>query len=243
MTDDNHTKLIPLTQGKFAIVDADDYDYLMQWKWQYNLGYGQRRTLQSEGKNTSVMMHRIINKTPNDMYTDHINGNRLDNRKSNLRNCTSTQNCYNRKIYINNYTSKYKGVRWVKKDNIWIASIGYKKEKYHIGSFKNEEDAAEAYNKKAIELFGEFASLNIVLRKRMMYKNDKLRSSTKDIIGALKILEKDIYSDDGVTNAVIGEAWERLTELNELLPYALRYLERVGNYKKANEVRSMIDET
>lgn len=103
------------------------------------------------------LLHRLVMGSP-DSFVDHKNGCRLDCRKSNLRLATATQNTQNSSLYSNN-TSGYKGVHLFK-NKYWAASIVYLKKKIHIGYFDSPEKAAEAYNKKALELFKEFAKLN-----------------------------------------------------------------------------------
>lgn len=153
-------KEIQLTQGKVALVDDEDYDYLMQWKWcahkVYNTYYASRKYTKSKNPLEGSCMHwRIMN----GKMIDHIDGNGLNNQKSNLRFCTNSQNQMNMRSNINS-TSKYKGVCWKTRDKIWVAQIKLNQKVKHIGSFKNEEDAARAYDAKAKELFGEFARLN-----------------------------------------------------------------------------------
>lgn len=161
-------KLIPLTQGKLAQVDDEDYDYLMQWKWFANkVGntfYAKRNTPTIESKRNTIIMHRLILKSENDMLIDHIDGDGLNNVKSNLRVCTKSENNRNRKS-VKGSTSKYLGVHfYTSKTNYtaWIAKIRHNKILYRLGYFKSENDAALAYNKKAQELHGEFANLNII---------------------------------------------------------------------------------
>ena len=97
--------------------------------------------------------------TPKGMATDHINGDGLDNRKQNLRICTHAENLRNRRLGKNN-TSGYKGVSWHKLHKLWYAHISHNKKLMSLGYFKDKEEAAKAYDRKAIELFGEFAKLN-----------------------------------------------------------------------------------
>lgn len=149
-------KRIPLTQGKFAIVDDEDYEGLMQWKW-----YAQRNRPARLENNKTVFMYRVINKTPDGMYTDHINGNPLDNQKINLRSVTYVQNSVNRKGRTNTF-SKYKGVYWCKKRKKWVARLISNKKTIFFSRFKSEILAAKAYNKAAIELHGEYARLNVI---------------------------------------------------------------------------------
>ncbi len=94
-------------------------------------------------------------------YVDHINGNKLDNRDTNLRECTAIQNCSNRGTGKNN-TSGYKGVTWDKSRNKWKASIKVNYKLRNLGRFISKRDAARAYNAAALELHGLFAKLNII---------------------------------------------------------------------------------
>lgn len=150
---------IPITKGYSTIVDEDDYHFLMKWKWHACLSgdrvYAMRNSKTKNGKRHHIMMHRIINKTPDGMDTDHINGNGLDNRRSNLRNATRTQNQWNRRENKKG-ASKYKGVYWHKQHRKWIASIQVGKIRFHLGLFINELDAANAYAERAETEFGDF---------------------------------------------------------------------------------------
>lgn len=162
MSNDNLTKLIPLTQGKFAIVDAEDYEWLNQWKWYSGGRYAMRTSRKSEGLNfASVRMHVQIIKTPIGFHTDHINGNGLDNRKENLRACSFAQNIYNKKSKSNT-SSQYRGVSFVKRRKKWVASIDKGGKRLYSAEFNNEKEAALAYNENAAKIFGEFARLNII---------------------------------------------------------------------------------
>jgi hypothetical protein len=128
-----NSRSIPLTQGKFTIVDVVDYDFLMQWKWYcINVGYAARATSRPR---KVILMHRVINNTPNNLLTDHINGNKLDNRRCNLRNCTSTQNVKNRGKTKFNRTSNYKGVQWRTHANKWCATIMDNYKSLYLGYF------------------------------------------------------------------------------------------------------------
>ena len=96
-----------------------------------------------------------------DIQIDHINGDRSDNRISNLRMATNAQNQCNTKISSRN-KSGYRGVSWSKSKGKWYAKIMFNQKTISLGYFNNKEEAALAYNKKALELFGEFAYLNEV---------------------------------------------------------------------------------
>jgi len=161
-------KKIELTQNQYALVDDEDFDKLNQWKWYATYQpcvksfYAVRHLRGNKNsKRQSILMHRIIMDTPRNMQTDHINHDTLDNRKQNLRICTVGQNNSNR-INHKNFTSKYKGVYSDKRNkNLrWIAQIRINTKAVYLGAFKSEIQAAKAYNKKARELFGEYALLN-----------------------------------------------------------------------------------
>ncbi len=151
-------KRIKLSYGKYAIVDAEDYDRLSQYKW---CAVQKPRTCYAKTFDLDgaiLSMHRVVANAPKGLFVDHINHNGLDNRKSNLRLCTKKQN--NRNLRPYGKTSRYKGVHWDKGSNKFRAKITYNGKSIHLGRFVNEDDAAKAYDKKARELFGEFAYLN-----------------------------------------------------------------------------------
>lgn len=159
-------KIIPLMGklgcGRFAAVDDEDYKWLSQWGWHY-LGWHRSQSgyvVAYIGKEKTLFMHRIVNNTPQGMETDHKDLNGLNNQKYNLRTSTKSQNNMNRKKQKGLYTSKYKGVSWDKRSKTWHSQLHLNNKGMHIGYFKNEIDAAVAYNNKAIELFGEFARPN-----------------------------------------------------------------------------------
>lgn len=155
-------KQIPLSQGKFALVDDEDYDYLMQWKWTYKKQktneYAARNEPIGNGKRKTVKMHREIMKFPN-CDVDHKDSNGLNNQKYNLRIATRSQNLMNGRKR-NNTSSIYKGVSYYYWIGKYCARIRINGKLKFLGNFDNEIDAALAYNIKAIELFGDFALLN-----------------------------------------------------------------------------------
>ena len=149
---------IPLTRGKFALVDAEDYYRLAKFNWHAMLGrtttYAARR---ASGK--AIKMHRVIMDAPEGLVVDHIDHNGLNNTRTNLRLCTAAQNCRN--VLLNNgSTSRYKGVCWNKNLKKWSAATRFNTKTYHLGYFEDEIDAAKAYDKRAVELHGEFACPN-----------------------------------------------------------------------------------
>jgi hypothetical protein len=156
---DPSIRYIPLTRGKFAIVDAADYEWLSQYKW---LATGNEHRGFYAGRRVGaklLLMHRVIMDPPEGMVVDHISGNGLDDRRANLRVCSRRQNAHN--CGPTRWTSsRFKGVYFCKATGKWVATIGWKGKTIHLGSFDDEIEAARAYDRKAAELFGEFAYLN-----------------------------------------------------------------------------------
>ncbi len=154
---------IPLTQGKYAIVDPDDFERLNKHKWyavkSTNTFYAGRNKRVGK-KYISIGMHREVIHPPGHLLVDHINHNGLDNRKANLRLATCSQNNYNRIHFIKSKSSKYTGVSWQKQRKKWIVLIRYNKKRKYIGYFEDEIQAAMAYDKAAKKYHKEFASLN-----------------------------------------------------------------------------------
>lgn len=148
--------IISLTQGKSTIVDDDIPQNLIMLKWQFN-GYA-RHSVWESGKCHYVYLHRLIVDAPLGMEVDHINGNKLDNRRCNLRICLPSQNKKNSQKSPKARISKYKGV--TKRYHRWEASIKTDGKTLHLGYFDTEDEAAMAYNKAAIRLFGEYANPN-----------------------------------------------------------------------------------
>jgi len=152
---------IPLTQGKYAYVDDDDAHEIRRHKWQaFTDGhnwYACRGGTGAGGKKRTLYMHRVILEARKGERVDHADGNGLNNQRANLRLCTHAQNMRNRKKHRNN-TSGYTGV--CKKGNSWTARIKHNGKIMHIGSYPTAEAAAAARDQKAIELHGEYASLN-----------------------------------------------------------------------------------
>lgn len=144
--------------GISFIFDVSDYEEISKYTWFLdNSGYI-RATLKS-GKR--VLLHNLIMKEAKGLFVDHINRNKLDNRKSNLRYVTKQQNCHNRGISKAN-RSGFKGVSFDKRSKKYEAWIGFNHSNNFIGSYDTSHEAAKAYNQKAIELFGEYAFLNTV---------------------------------------------------------------------------------
>jgi hypothetical protein len=144
-----------------TIIDVEDYEKCKFYKW---CGFKDRdgniRVINSKAGYLSNFVMDF--KPTRFICTDHIDGNTLNNRrKTNLQICTMQQNLMKSKLYKNN-SSGYRGVCWDKTHNKWVANVQYNYKSIRIGSFFKKEEAALAYNVKAIELFGEFAILNDV---------------------------------------------------------------------------------
>jgi hypothetical protein len=132
-------KKIKLTKGFEAIVDDEDFEYLSQWKWHISTnGYAMRKEHIHIAKNKYghkiFRMHRVINNTPDDLFTDHINRDKLDNRRVNLRTVNKSQNGLNVGVGSAN-TSGYKGVYWDKFNNKWRAEIKVLGKKKCLGRY------------------------------------------------------------------------------------------------------------
>lgn len=145
---------IALTQGKVTLVDLEDFTLLSQFKWHLsNVGYACRSY-----KNKKCYMHRLITNAPDGMDVDHINGNKLDNRRSNLRVVTRSQNMANLKSARSK--SGYKGVVWNAALKKWQAQIKVNYKNHSLGYFITAIEAANAYDAAALAHFGNCASLN-----------------------------------------------------------------------------------
>ena len=164
-------RTIPLTQGKVALVDECDYEYLMQWKWQFAQAKHQRSgyVVHSQkvglGRWCKLQMHRVvaarIGLVIGNQQIDHVDGDGLNNCRNNLRVASQSQNRANLRQYQNN-TSGFKGVVWDRCRRKWVAKLQVAGRDYNCGGFENPRDAARAYNEAALKHFGEFAKLNFV---------------------------------------------------------------------------------
>ncbi len=160
-------KLIPLRNRKkeivaWAMVDDEDYDRCAQFSW-YLMGNGYvgRNTRQSEyvnGEIKRIYLHRFIMNTPVGMDTDHIDMDKLNNQRSNLRACTRAQNMFNCGPMTSN-KSGAKGVSWSTKDRRWVAQIKIDGKQTRIGSYKEKASAIAGYQRAAAKIHGEFLRL------------------------------------------------------------------------------------
>ena len=149
-------KCIKLTKGEYTIVDDADYELLKHYKWCCASGYAMRGSKLSDGGyGKLIQMHREIMETPKGLFTDHIDGDKLNNRKENLRIVNSSQNAMN--SIKKGSSSKYKGVSFFKRTKRWTAQICPNGQKIHLGYFNTELEASKAYKVKAEELFGSYS--------------------------------------------------------------------------------------
>ena len=154
-------KIISGSKNEKIKVDKEDFELVSKYNWNCYSGYALtfNRRKENNYKLKSKSMHRLILQPKGKEQIDHINGNRLDNRKHNLRICTVQQNSCNRKK-AKNSNSKYLGVTFHKRDNRWQAQIRTNKKRIYLGYFITEKEAAEAYNDAAIKYHKEFAKIN-----------------------------------------------------------------------------------
>ena len=151
----DNVRLIPLGDGFYAYVDAKDYDSLSQWEWHLNgAGYAARYQ-----RNKRIYMHREIMQPPPGMVVDHIDGNKSNNCRFNLRVCTRLENQHNKRK-CRNTTSHFKGVSYHKRSRKWLSAFGFEGSVVKLGYFSDELEAARVYDHAAVAYFGEFARLN-----------------------------------------------------------------------------------
>jgi hypothetical protein len=186
MPQDEPTRLIPLTQGKHAIVDAADFEWLSQWKW--HADWSERRQTwtartnlrRANGKYRGIRMHQMLMGYLG-FRVDHRNGDGLDNRRSNLRPCTAVTNAQNRSK-LTSKSSIFKGVTY-NRQGMWQAYIRVDKKLKHLGMFDNEIDAARAYNLAANEHFGAFAKLNDLNDTKLAERQNRLQDGRRSATG------------------------------------------------------------
>lgn len=147
-----NTKTIKLSRGQQVKVDADDFEYLNQWKWHLSSGGYAVRSI--DGGNRKVLMHRVVAGTPEDMHTDHINRDKKDNRKSNLRVCTHAENMRNRsphkpyKLYKRRDSTpdpdSSTGVNWVRTKGRWQVRLQINRVRKVYGYYDTKSQALAA---------------------------------------------------------------------------------------------------
>ncbi len=171
---------IPLTQNKMVIVDSDDAESVKAFDWyaQNSRGrfYAARQMRLDNGKQKLIFLHNWLVNPPDDMLVDHINGDSLDCRRSNLRLCTQAQNMRNVPLYRNS-TSGYKGVSLQPTTGRWKAYISMDGDRHNLGDYGTAAEAARAYDARSRELHGEFGRLNFPNEVPPPFIKPRLRSN------------------------------------------------------------------
>ena len=159
-------RIYPTNIALPILVDDEDYEELNAHTWNISKNGYVRRSVWKDGKNTGEAMHRRIMSAPKGMDVDHIDQNRLNNQKANLRLATRSQNMANLRLKKKSTAhSKYKGVSLMQNAKLkrpWIAYIKIDYKNIYIGYFDTEEDAAYAYDQFAIQLFDDYSNLNVL---------------------------------------------------------------------------------
>lgn len=166
----------PLSNGGVTLIDVEDLPKLSGHTWYQHMGYARARNPIGKGE---IHLSHIILPCPSGYEIDHINRDKLDNRKCNLRIVTRSQNCANRSSFRTS-SSQYKGVHWNRKCGLWEAAIRQDSRITNLGFYENEIAAASAYNDYARKLWGEYAVLNDITevdyRRMRRYKSPNARS-------------------------------------------------------------------
>jgi hypothetical protein len=158
---DGEVARVPLGKGRYALVDVADFDLVRQFRWSFHRGYAE-----AYAGGTTTLLHRLIMGLGAGEIGDHINRDKLDSRRANLRRATTSQNAQNVGKRTKSPRSRFKGVtpnHNARKTKPWRAVINLDGRAIYVGIFDREEDAARAYDHKAVEIHGEFAVTNEML--------------------------------------------------------------------------------
>ncbi|MGE4043360.1 MAG: AP2 domain-containing protein [Acetobacteraceae bacterium] len=197
-------QLIPLSKGYEAMVDDEDFDHLSRFKWTAMVGtntvYAYRKAgAQSPAPRANIRMHRVLFDVPPGYVVDHIDGNGLNNRKSNLRLADLSANNAN-KVGCTGYASRYKGVFLDRKDSVWCATIGYRKKTFYLGRHTSEEAAARCYDCAALILHGTFAKLNF---PDVIYSSSEMQQALDWLERRKRALPAGVYKRKNRFRAVV----------------------------------------
>jgi len=173
-------KELPLSNGQTTLIDDCDYERLSQYKWMLNTSGYVYREYRENGKRKRIRMHKDILGEQDGKVIDHINLDKLDNRRDNLRFCTAEQN--NQNVKPRGGSSPYKGV--YQGNGKWRTDIKKNRSTWHLGTYEQEIDASAAYNLGAIEIYGEFGRLNCPFNPGETYQpilimNDQIEGASE----------------------------------------------------------------
>lgn len=142
----------------YTYVDPEDYADLSRYTWRLDSSGYAARSETVGGRKRTIRMHRVVNNTPKGCYTDHLCGNKLDNRRANLRTVTPGQN--NANARDRKRKSRFRGVYWHNRASKWVAQISIGGKLNHLGLFEKEGDAARAYRAAARQRYSSFPRPN-----------------------------------------------------------------------------------
>lgn len=187
-------KIIYTKKNEEIFMDDEDYEWLNQYTWHVNQEYACRNVLVGDKIGAQLSMHRMIMDAKKGEVVDHINHNKIDNRKQNLRVCTYEDNSRNQSLRKNN-KSGINGVHWHKNVKRWMAKIQHEGKPVSLGSFVKIEDAIVARKEAEIKYYGEFSNKNIQIDKENLEKSYK-----KEVIAKSPIDYK--YSKETLSGVV-----------------------------------------
>jgi hypothetical protein len=164
------TRMIALTLGQFALVDDADFPLLSVHRWNFSPrsdsgAYATRGCRMDDGRRTTIYMHRQIMDAPRESEVDHVDGDGLNNQRSNLRLCTKSQNIANARFKTS--STGYRGVYLQKRRGDWQAQATVDGKTVNLGTFKDPVEAAKVRDEFVGRLYGDFAILNFPKRKRL----------------------------------------------------------------------------
>lgn len=154
-------KILRLSNGQSSFVDDDVFEWAKEINWCASRSDWNTYVV-NYGETPKAYLHRKIMHAPKGVQVHHVNGDTLDNRRENLRLASNSENCRGARKRNDTYESRYRGVGWYRRDEVWRAQIVVNGKQIHLGYFDLEVDAARAYNRAAREHFGEFATENKV---------------------------------------------------------------------------------